>query len=55
MQSISVFFNLENFLIFGEIMLMSAEINGLSHVIQIFFGSSLDKASSLSFIFVGNV
>ena len=55
MQSISVFFNLANFLISGEIMLMSSEINGVSHLIQIFFGSSLGKASSLSFIIVGNL
>ena len=55
MQSISVFFNLANFLISGKIMLMSSEINGVSHLIQIFFGSSLDKASSLSFIIVGNL
>ena len=40
MESISVS---QNLLIFGEKILMSAELKGVFHMIHIFFGSALGK------------
>ena len=43
MESISVFFDITKFVDFRQKMLMSAELKGVCHVVQIVFETSLNK------------